>query len=88
MPVEEQYYTKARVAHKYDIYIGKNIPFYWPALRFIADHLGRRHTAVGRRVGPIDRAGRAARRRVTDVFGLGVLLWGVTKVQAVSNRGD
>ncbi|MCA9690743.1 MAG: class I SAM-dependent methyltransferase [Myxococcales bacterium] len=39
MPVEEQYYTKARVAHKYDVYIGKNIPFYWPALHFIADHL-------------------------------------------------
>jgi ubiquinone/menaquinone biosynthesis C-methylase UbiE len=40
MPVEEQYYTKAHVAHQYDVYIGKNIPFYWPALRFIADHLG------------------------------------------------
>ncbi len=42
MPVEEQYYTKARVAHKYDVYIGKNIPFYWPALGFIAEHLGQR----------------------------------------------
>jgi ubiquinone/menaquinone biosynthesis C-methylase UbiE len=40
MPVEEQYYTKARVAHKYDFYIGKNIPFYWPSLNFIADRLG------------------------------------------------
>lgn len=39
MPVEEQYYTQARVAHKYDVYIGKNIPFYWPALNFIADNV-------------------------------------------------
>ncbi|MDF5723202.1 MAG: class I SAM-dependent methyltransferase [Rhizonema sp. PD37] len=36
---EETYFVKSKVANKYDVYIGDNIPFYWPALNFVADSL-------------------------------------------------
>lgn len=38
--VEETYFVKPKVANKYDTYIGNNIPFYWPALNFIAENIG------------------------------------------------
>eukprot|EP00005_Dracoamoeba_jomungandri_P004398 CAMPEP_0174249922 /NCGR_PEP_ID=MMETSP0439-20130205/249_1 /TAXON_ID=0 /ORGANISM="Stereomyxa ramosa, Strain Chinc5" /LENGTH=274 /DNA_ID=CAMNT_0015329867 /DNA_START=6 /DNA_END=830 /DNA_ORIENTATION=+ len=35
----EQYFTQKEVAQVYDNYVGKNIPFYWDAMRFVADSL-------------------------------------------------
>lgn len=37
--LEETYFIKPEVANKYDIYIGINIPFYWPTLDFIGEKL-------------------------------------------------
>jgi SAM-dependent methyltransferase len=35
--IEEQYFTQHDIASKYDSYIGLNMPFYRPAIEFLAD---------------------------------------------------